>query len=413
MSDSNRTNVTSIREDNINETCLYEFTEEQWTNIAILENALKDYGQLMVCVCGLFFNSITILLLFNKKLSGIFFNRLLLSHCIIASMYLIITLLEIWLCSSQSQEFFYRQYAFYFFVVPARGIIMCCTIYMTVILSLERYTSIVRPQPQGTGQVSWTQVLKFVAPVVLLCTLFKFPSFFELDTETTEGRFNNATNPLMVKGPWPRTSSENNTHNTSTISIVVTEMRIAELYTVLYINIANITVTGLIPLTLLAFFNFHIYKGIMRFHQRRLAILSRRDHQNPTNNQTGSDKTQAIVLFAIVLLFLLCHTLRILLNIEDLISHNTKMDEIRKGCFGIRYWVLLAVPVSEILLRLNSSLNFFIYCAFNKSFRGVISANMSKILNACGVCKCKFGQSMRNNPEHHELQTIQTYDNNR
>ena len=39
------------------------------------------------------------------------------------------------------------------------------------------------------------------------------------------------------------------------------------------------------------------------------------------------------------------------------------------GCEWLQYWTIIASPVSSLLLQLNSSFNFIIYCFFNKSFR--------------------------------------------
>ena len=159
MSEFNQTDTMNISEDHSNETCWYDITKEEQAHINTLRKILNDYGQLVVCVGGLFFNIITILLFQNKKLLDIFFNRLLLCLCIIDCIYLIITILYIWLSSSESQTFSHK-YAFYFIVLPARGIAMCCTIYMMVILSLERYRSITSMNPRGTAQLSCARVLK-------------------------------------------------------------------------------------------------------------------------------------------------------------------------------------------------------------------------------------------------------------
>lgn len=413
MCDCTQTSNTSDRENNTTKTCNFALTQEEKDTCCTLKTCLEDYGQLIVCVCGLFFNTVTTLLFLNKKLSGVFFNRLLLCLSVIDNIYLVFTVLEICLSSTDSQTYL-REYALFFVVYPARDITMCCTIYMTVILALERYTSTTRPQinPLATTQVSWTKVLKFVGPVVLFSTIFKFPSFLEFEVESTQSIFVNKS--IVVRGPW--TWSHSSTDNTYNISkrIVVTDMRIDDLYILLYVNIANTLVTGLVPLALLAYFNFRIYRGLIYFRRRRSTIRGIRNNKNTTNSQIRDDKTQEIILFAIVLIFLLCHILRISLNIEELILINdkTRMEQIRQGCDGVRYWALLAMPMSEILLRLNSSVNFFIYCAFNKSFRSVISENISNMLNACGLCKCTLEEMVTTNTQHFELQPINNHGNN-
>ena len=205
--DCEQINITNSSESNNNDTCLYELTQEQHQMCCMLKHILNHSAQLMVCIGGLFFNTMAILMFFNKKLYGLLFNRLLLCLSSIDNIYLIITIVEIWLVSIQSKTF-YHQYAFYFVVVPARRVAMCCTIYMIVMLAFERYQSTVsqRLNTQRTAQASWTQVLKYVGPVVIFSTLFKAPTFFEFDVEITNGTFN--SHSIVVDGPWLHTANE-------------------------------------------------------------------------------------------------------------------------------------------------------------------------------------------------------------
>ena len=96
MCDGGPTNISNetLSDYDSNQTCLYELTEEQNEVLCWLKTVLDFYGQLIVCLAGLFFNSVTILLFFNKELSNVFFNRLLLCLSIIDNLYLIIALLE-------------------------------------------------------------------------------------------------------------------------------------------------------------------------------------------------------------------------------------------------------------------------------------------------------------------------------
>ena len=373
-------NIISIND----EICLYELTAGQEETCCSIKNSLDVYGRQILCWGGLFFNSITILLFFNKGLSGVFFNRLLLCLAIFDNMYLIISIMDAWI-SSQENPNFYHDYAYFFIIYPAKNITMCCTIYMTLLLAFERYNSTTNPHVKK--EVSWIGVLKFVLPVVVFSILFKMPTFFDFDVASIKvGGDNN-------KQSFPNTGyviaehiSIEKTYNITT-RITVSNMRSDELYVLLYMTIANIIFTGVLPVALLAFLNFHIYKGVTKFHQRRGTILSTGLGVQPANDKTSDEITQAKILFAIVLVFVLCHTLRILLNLEDWIGHKTRFDEYEnKGCkYGTPYWALVAIPISEILLRVNASINFFIYCAFNKSFRSVIFTHTLKTLTDCGI----------------------------
>ena len=96
--------------------------------------------------------------------------------------------------------------------------------------------------------------------------------------------------------------------------------------------------------------------------------------QNDMNEQKVKKREkdmiqQTMILFAIVILFGLFNFLRIFLNINEFLSHDNDKMAIKLGCEWLQYWTIIAAPVSHLLLQINSSINFFIYCLFNKGFR--------------------------------------------
>ena len=142
--------------------------------------------------------------------------------------------------------------------------------------------------------------------------MFKMSNFFEFEIEKDgdDGiQLPSNTSVVLAKH-----ISLNKGHNVTT-RIIVSDMRSDKLYVLLYMNITNIILTGLLPLALLAFLNYHIHQGVMRFHRRREALLGVREtvlsplrqHRNSTSSQPTNDKTQAVILFTIVLIFVLCH----------------------------------------------------------------------------------------------------------
>ena len=69
-------------------------------------------------------------------------------------------------------------------------------------------------------------------------------------------------------------------------------------------------------------------------------------------------------------------------NMEDFVIHNTTLQDLNNSCrYGHPFWVLISQPISEILLKLNSSVNFFIYCAFNNCFRKVIRNRFKSVIS--------------------------------
>ena len=125
------------------------------------------------------------------------------------------------------------------------------------------------------------------------------------------------------------------------------------------------------------------------------------------------------MLFAIVIIFVLCHALRIILNVNTLFRyvrmvllsiscvleviisstiwyadilnivsiHPVSLDTIRasinNGCAGEPLWVMIATSLSQFFITVNASINFFIYCFMCEPFRVGLLAKTKKLLTLC------------------------------
>ena len=78
---------------------------------------------------------------------------------------------------------------------------------------------------------------------------------------------------------------------------------------------------------------------------------------------------QPLVLFAICLLFLLTHLLRIVLALYRLINREQFATALENLCNPHQFWTLVAASILRFLLIFNSSVNFAIYSFISKDFR--------------------------------------------
>ena len=92
---------------------------------------------------------------------------------------------------------------------------------------------------------------------------------------------------------------------------------------------------------------------------------------------------QAIILHAIVIVFVLCHALRIILNINEWIMMEDNIKAREMGCPNIQLWSTLAAPVSHLFLQINSAANFFIYSTFNATFAKVLKNKLKDFIKCC------------------------------
>ena len=72
---------------------------------------------------------------------------------------------------------------------PCQNIAMVTSIYLTVIIALERYLAVSQPLSvfiADTEGQRWTKVMYFVLPPTMFSILFNLPTFFEFKSEDFE-----------------------------------------------------------------------------------------------------------------------------------------------------------------------------------------------------------------------------------
>ena len=238
-------------------------------------------------------------------------------------------------------------------------------------LALERYNALLRPASQqylygglNTIQTYFkchcVRLIKYVGPIVILSSLYYVPKWMELRVAEFYGCYrNNVTYSCSLQ------------HYVKT-----TKLRKSNDYVLWCLNISNLIVTSIVPMVALMYLNFNIYIKFKQFQRRqpslRLANNAPTERQLKVRKREKDMVQQTRILFVIVILFVLSHVLRITLNIEEFITLEDSNKAKDNGCIWIIFWTYLAAPISHILLLINSSVNLFIYCYFNQSFRDVL-----------------------------------------
>ena len=354
-----------------------DITGNQWLFYHSFTWWFEGFGSAFIGSIGLFFNLITICVLLGGDVAASFFNWLLVCLAGFDAFFLLNGILEAFRNHLGSSNF--HVYLFVNFFYPFRSFVMCCSIYTTVLLALERYNALVRPiSNQGIGRSKqsmrqylkqhWTRLLKYIGPIMILAAVFCIPKTLELKL-LTEERCDVIQNDI---------------HKTNSCSlhyeIALTGLRSNNVYNLWYHIITNLFVTAIVPLVSLSYLNVNIYLKFRQYLRRQPTFANKAICiQNTANEQKVKKREkdmiqQTMILFSVVVLFGLFHTLRIVLNIEEFASleKRKRVKEQNDGCEWLQYWTIIASPISHILLQLNSSLNFIIYCYFNKSFRDVL-----------------------------------------
>lgn len=103
--------------------------------------------------------------------------------------------------------------------------------------------------------------------------------------------------------------------------------------------------------------------------QRSTANASRSDSVLTSSTRRKNEDNLAVIFMGIILIFLICHFPRILLNIYELATiHRSLACELaKKPQFSL--WSLLTISVSHVLLVVNSATNMIVYCVLSRKFR--------------------------------------------
>ena len=77
----------------------------------------------------------------------------------------------------------------------------------------------------------------------------------------------------------------------------------------------------------------------------------------------------AVIFMVFVLVFLICHVPRLLLNIHELMTIKEAMACIKMGERPFSLWSMITICISHFLLVINSSTNILVYCLMSPKFR--------------------------------------------
>ena len=349
-----------------------DFQKVSWWVQGLVATILSSIGFFLNCAAGLIFT-------FTKPndSSSAAFNRQLLCLSLFDNLYLLIGISEA-IRNHFTSHTYYYDYAFTAWLYPLRSISMFCSMYTTLILSMVRYNSIKNPlahlvQARLEASVSCCKDVKYIFLVIMAAVLFYLPKFFEFEITYNDDL-------------CPDVNITDNETNCTNFEYQINDkyIRRNKDYVLWYMNVSNIIVTIIIPFVLLLYLNSEIHKEMKRFRKRQAMFHARRSTiplaKTPVSRcQQRNNNEQTIIIFSLVAMFFCGHIFRAVLNVQELIYFDWTTKELAKGCHGVKFWAMILVPVSEVMLLANSSANFFIYYLFHNDFRNVIKYQYDKI----------------------------------
>ena len=163
-----------------NVTCdpLTEGEIELYTRVSWWVDGLLE---ILVGSIGLLANGLAIPILLSRAMNTIF-NKLLVFLAICDNFFIVCSMLEG--IRKHSDFWQIHEYAFGYFLYPLHNFVLCCSIYVTLALALERYRAVWRPveyHNKCKGANPWRRVASYVIPVFAFSAVFNIPKLFEVE----------------------------------------------------------------------------------------------------------------------------------------------------------------------------------------------------------------------------------------
>jgi len=242
---------------------------------------------------------------------------------------------------------------------PMAGIAHTATVWLVVVITVHRYVAICRPL-HAAQYNTMSHVRKAVAAVWIFAVVYNLPLFFEREVlvrNVTDIRMPNMT----------RTNESLMRQSLSEIFVVVgqrvvvkkTAMTNNSVYFIVYKTCLFFVSRFLIPFAALAFCNHRLIRAIRASDEIR-------EHSSSSAASGGgnNEKQDTWILVVVVVVFVICHLpdliLRVVVTMAGLL-------------FTLSVSIVLYSNVAaNMMLTVNSSINFIIYCFMGRRFRAIL-----------------------------------------
>ena len=299
----------------------------------------------LFCVVGLIGNSVTFFVFLKDKLKTS--TSFLFQGISVIDSFLLLTVFPIY-CIPPFVDYtdWYKNYYDYgyaialVYVFPLAFIAQTATVWATVLVALNRYIAVCKPY--AAARLCTVRQAKVQLSAVLIgSVLYNITKFAEirLDSEQVAAVDGNGTSSAAKGALLPQ----------------YTDLGQNMFYLIIYGNIFYLIFMLSLPLLMLTILNIRLMRALKELSRKRAEMQSARQQQD--NNVT-------LVLIVVIIVFTICQSpalaTQILWNI---------LSDSARDCGGFQYYFS---RISNLLVIVNSSVNFVIYYSFNTRFRQVL-----------------------------------------
>jgi len=344
---------------------------------------------LVVGLFGIIGNVISIFIL-SKLQAHNFFDSLLIALTTIDIIFIIFTIVDYSLAREFSwpwpEDSLVWVYLIPKFTYPLNNMCFCSSVFLTVLIAGERYLAVCHPITYRDMSVSKSRkqrLVLYLLPVIVVSAVLNIPKFFEtiiINRPVVTGT------RLIYNLNGTNVSLTSPTEVQYQTTVQLSQLRSNPLYTKYYTFLTRLVVTGIIPITALLFFNFNIYLGLKASRARTTIRPGNLNQDRRRAAKTTTETSLSLILLFIVAVFLCCHFPRLILNMAEFVNVGTSIDSCG-GTVESSPWFQCLTGFSHLLLMLNGSVNFLIYCSLNNSFKAALRSSVKGCFgNIFGGC---------------------------
>ena len=224
------------------------------------------------------------------------------------------------------------------YVFPLAIICETGTIYMTLLVTINRYISVCRPYSVGTF-CTVRNSHRHVFGVWLFAWLYNIPRFFHYDIVDVYDAELNSTRKVVA----------------------VTSMAQDEIYQYFYCNLMYCVVMFLVPLITLCVLNYKLVHALRKTKRKRKLMIS---HENSSR----SEDDITLILIVVVVVFVISQTPALVTQLL-LVSLPPRLLDCAQPFFFYE-------RISDLLVVFNSAINFLIYCFCSRRFRHILCSTV-------------------------------------
>ena len=249
-----------------------------------------------------------------------------------------------------------------------------CTggIYFTMAISIERYFVVCRPFWYLAQSVS-SKVYTF--PIFCFAIIYNIPKFFEIRAVPDVIISTNHSSISMLNSNDNEVDyqdmEKNETSSTFGYELVPTELRKNTLYYGIYHIGCEMIFQFIVPLFVLFIANFSILLELVKLGSTPIdGSIEETSHNIPVHQHSTPQRTRkkqvdrAKVTLLICGIFIFCHLFKWVLNIYELHirrkNYGSSEEEIEE-IINESNWFGTVINISNTLVVLNSSINFYVY----------------------------------------------------